>query len=178
MSSSHDSKVAGRASGAGVSRWDVAAIIVVVGILFSLLMPAVQSSGEPSHRNQCMNNLKQLALAARIMKRQKSSFPWAVGATTGSAIPIPAWGIINPVAGLTRSCFPWSRRSLDRAARRPVSRPKNRSGSRLWGAWANRQEAKRRLASYLQSQESASDQPRFVPHDKDWRAAISDCSKS
>ncbi|MBT6154748.1 MAG: DUF1559 domain-containing protein [Planctomycetaceae bacterium] len=48
---------------AGVSVWNVLAVIFVFGLFFALFFPACQSVRGPSRRVECLNNLKQLALA-------------------------------------------------------------------------------------------------------------------
>ena len=50
-------------------------VIAIVGILVSLLMPAVQQAREAARRIQCINNLKQLALATQSYTNTEKRLP-------------------------------------------------------------------------------------------------------
>jgi prepilin-type N-terminal cleavage/methylation domain-containing protein len=50
-------------------------VITIVGILLSLLLPAVESSQEAARKTQCKNNLRQLALAATYHLDSAGYFP-------------------------------------------------------------------------------------------------------
>lgn len=49
--------------------------LAVLGLLGALLMPAVQSARESSHRAACQNNLKQIGLALQLYHEVHHAFP-------------------------------------------------------------------------------------------------------
>src|SRR5262245_62990639 len=51
-------------------------VIAIIGVLVSLLLPAVQSAREASRRSKCQNHLRQWALAMHNFHDANSNLPY------------------------------------------------------------------------------------------------------
>ena len=59
----------------GFTLVELLVVIAIIGVLVALLLPAVQAAREAARRTQCVNNIKQMSLAAANYESAKGYFP-------------------------------------------------------------------------------------------------------
>ncbi len=59
----------------GFTLIELLVVIAIIAVLIALLLPAVQAAREAARRAQCVNNLKQLGLAAHNYLSTNNCFP-------------------------------------------------------------------------------------------------------
>ncbi len=52
-------------------------VIAIIGVLVSLLLPAIQAAREASRRSQCLNNLRQIGIGCHNYQTSHGAFPSA-----------------------------------------------------------------------------------------------------
>ena len=71
-------------SSRGFTLVELLVVIAIIGILVSLLLPAVNSAREAARRTQCVNNIRQDALAILLFEQAQGAFPTGANIHEGS----------------------------------------------------------------------------------------------
>ncbi|SIO07600.1 prepilin-type N-terminal cleavage/methylation domain-containing protein/prepilin-type processing-associated H-X9-DG domain-containing protein [Singulisphaera sp. GP187] len=74
----------------GFTLIEMLVVVVITGLLFAILLPAVQRAREAARRLQCTNNLKQIGVAVQIHQTSHGEFP--PGYTVKHDKITPGWG--------------------------------------------------------------------------------------
>lgn len=89
----------------GFTLIELLVVIAIIAVLIALLLPAVQAAREAARRAQCINNMKQLALAAHNYHDVHGAFPpsnYAPNWQAGGVFPdVASWRDTN------NNCCPW-----------------------------------------------------------------------
>src|SRR6187401_1580945 len=75
----------------GFTLIELLVVIAIIAVLIALLLPAVQAAREAARRAQCINNMKQLGLAAHNYVSSNNVYPCQTVQNTNQWAWEPSW---------------------------------------------------------------------------------------
>ncbi len=75
----------------GFTLVELLVVIAIIGVLVGLLLPAIQAARESARRTSCVNNLRQIGVAAHHFHDANGSFPAGAESKPWPAAPGNAW---------------------------------------------------------------------------------------
>src|SRR5580693_447970 len=91
-------------SSRGFTLVELLVVIAIIGILIGLLLPAINAAREAGRRAQCMNNAKQLGLAAINYQEALGAFPQGMTISKGDT----AWTTMKSMQNWVVRILPYT----------------------------------------------------------------------
>lgn len=79
---------------AGFTLVELLVVIAIIGVLVSLLLPAIQESREAARRVECINHLRQIGIGMSLYHDRNEVLPPAVTDDWGGSTQLHTWGVL------------------------------------------------------------------------------------
>src|SRR4051794_1731129 len=93
----------------GFTLIELLVVIAIIAVLIALLLPAVQAAREAARRAQCVNNLKQIALAAVNYESTNGCLP---GNSYSGGPGVPSTSVFQNFSSFVRTTLYWEQTAI------------------------------------------------------------------